>query len=184
MRESTIDTDRARAPVALLPRTITVPVVVLCALPVLLRLAGVDLGSAPPPREAGGLAVLSGDELVMAMHRALRGSFVHALLDWTAVILAVVTGLLALGLYRVRRQSVTAVVGMAMFGAGLMDAFHTLAAQRLILPNAQTGDYVSFSWAVSRVYLAGMLLVGTAFFVILPGLGRRVSAWGLTLVGL
>ncbi len=183
-REHAIDSDRPRAPVALLPPKITVPVVLLCALPLVLKLVGVDLGSAPPPRDAGGLALLSGDELSMALHRALRGAFVHALLDWTAVLLALVTGVLALGLYRLRRQTVTAVVGLAMFGAGLMDAFHTLAAHRLILPNAVTGDYVSFSWAVSRFYQAGMLLLGTATFVVLPKLGRRASAWGLTLVGL
>lgn len=173
----------------MLPREITVLVAVACVLPLALKLLGVDLGFEPPPQDGATLALRQGQELVDALHRALRGSFVHLLLDWTAVLLALVTGVLAMGHYRMRRDAVTAVVGMAMLAAGIVDAFHSLAASQVLLPLAATGEYVPFSWAISRSWHAGVLMLGALLFVLRPAAAevmgpRLLGALGLGMGGL
>lgn len=160
------------------------PVVLICALPLCLRLLGVDLGSPPLPLDGAALALHSGPELVDALLQATRGSFVHVLLDWSAVVLALATGALALLRHRLRQDAVTAVVGLAMLGAGIVDAYHTLAASHLVLPTAATGDYVEFTWVISRAWHAGALMTGALAFVLWPGLAERSSSRALAAVGI
>lgn len=50
--------------------------------------------------------------------------------------LAIVTAALAFAHFQIKRDAVTPIIGVALFTAGSMDAFHTLAADSLISATA------------------------------------------------
>jgi methyl-accepting chemotaxis protein len=55
---------------------------------------------------------------------------------------------------------------MALFCAGMVDAFHTLAADRLIPAVADNRSLIPFTWAISRTFNAVILIVGAGIFLI------------------
>ncbi len=167
-----------------LPVWMVVVVLVSCAMPLVLRLSGVDLGVDPPP-DAIPEDLTASDVL----HVQLRGAFVHTLLEWSGVLAAFFTALLSLVHYRLERDPVTPVIGIALFCAGWMDAFHILAADRLLAGTVPSEDFVPFTWALARTFHALVLLVGpSVFYLWSRGQGktaRRLLVWtGLGLVGL
>jgi PAS domain S-box-containing protein len=130
----------------------------VCALPLLLVAAGVDLSTASdsiPP--AHGFSI-------EAAYQALRGSHTHTLLEWTAVCAAAFVGLLTFVQYRLTREPSLPVIGVALVCAGAMDAFHTLAADRLIDAVANNRDLIPFTWAICRLFNAVILLFGVGMF--------------------
>jgi diguanylate cyclase (GGDEF)-like protein/PAS domain S-box-containing protein len=138
-----------------LPHWFVWAVGIFCALPLLLYLFGADLAqTAPPPAiESLGPAMLTD-----AMHGALAGSFTHALLEWSAFCAALVTAVLAYIHFRMTGDVTTPVIGIALLGAGCMDAFHTLAAVRLLEGAAAPTHLIPFTWTLSRLF-AGVILV-------------------------
>jgi PAS domain S-box-containing protein len=144
-------------------------VALVCALPWLAIQLGLDLGST-----AGGASLISGDgtESVEAAHRALRGSYTHTLLEWTAVCAAAVVGALAFLRYRLTGEVSLPVIGMALLCAGAMDAFHTLAAVRLVEGVVDNRELIPFTWAICRMFNALILLIGVGFFASRQGTSR------------
>jgi diguanylate cyclase (GGDEF)-like protein/PAS domain S-box-containing protein len=138
-----------------LPHWFAWAVGIICALPLLLFLFGADLAqTVPPPAiESLGPAVLAD-----AMHGALAGSFTHALLEWSAFCAALVTAVLAYIHFRMTGDVTTPVIGMALLAAGCMDAFHTLAAVRLLGGAAAPTHLIPLTWTLSRLF-AGVILV-------------------------
>jgi PAS domain S-box-containing protein len=49
-----------------------------------------------------------------------------------------------------------------------MDAFHTLAADRLISAVADNGDLIPFTWAICRLFNALILIAGVSLFLLRP----------------
>jgi PAS domain S-box-containing protein len=94
----------------------------------------------------------------------MRGASVHTILEWTGVLAAFFTALLSLVHYRLEKDPVTPVIGVALFCAGWVDAFHVLGADRLIGGLAPTDDYLAFTWALARTFHALILLVGPSLF--------------------
>ncbi len=135
-----------------LPTWLVAAVLGLSAVPLALGWVGLSLG-VDHPQTATTLA-------------GMRGPFVHTLLEWTGVLAAFFTALLSLVHYRLERDPVTPVIGVALFCAGWVDAFHVLAADRLIGAAAPTDDLLAFTWAVARGFHALILLVGPAVFVL------------------
>ena len=89
-----------------------------------------------------------------AIYRSLSGSYTHTLLEWTATSVALFAALLAFTHFGIKRDVVTPVIGVALFAAGMVDAFHTLAADRLIPATASNQDLIPFTWAISRSFNA------------------------------
>ena len=108
-----------------LPRIYVWVVVVLCALPTVANIAGVDFGS--PPIDLAAVYPDEGGELVRQLHVRLTGSFVHTILEWSAFLAALLTVLLAFTHYSIERDAATPIIGTALVCAGAMDAFHVLA---------------------------------------------------------
>ncbi|MDH5493316.1 MAG: ATP-binding protein [Myxococcales bacterium] len=158
------NTARAEAP---LPRWFLASVVAITIGPFLLNLVGVDFSSRPPPTQPDGGLGLSGPAFVDYTIRSLSGLFVHTLLEWTAVLMAAFTAVLAFAHFRVNRDVVTPVIGVALLSAGTVDAFHTLAADRLIRASAENQHFVPFTWALSRTFSAVIPLTALVliFFV-------------------
>jgi signal transduction histidine kinase len=146
-----------------LPLWVTISVIVICITPFILQGFGLDFGNHPDP----GKATSTVDE----MFYRLSGGFTHALLEWTAVCAAIFVVVLAFSHYSINHDVTTPVIGVALFCAGIMDAFHTLAATRLITAVADNQDLIPFTWALSRIFNAVIMLVGVGIFLT----GKQIS---------
>ncbi len=153
---------KARAPKVLLGAAIGVSIT-----PLLLNLVGVDFGSG-----GGGLEDFEGASVDDAMHYALSGSFTHTILEWSAFCVAIFTVVLALVHFKIKRDVTLPIIGVALFCAGCMDAFHTLAADRLIEAVAPNENLIPFTWAICRMFNVGILLIGVGMFLL-----RRRPRW-------
>ena len=154
-----------------LPRSIIIAVVAICVIPFLLQLIGADFGNAvhvPTTVPASIVSQVTTDD----MFYQLSGGFTHALLEWTAFSAAIFVVLLAFCHYSITNDITTPVIGVALFCAGAMDAFHTLAATRLISAVAENKDLIPFTWALSRVFNAVIMIVGVGIFLS----GRKITA--------
>lgn len=140
-----------------MPRWFVPSIILICAAPLLLSAVGVDMGALIHHPDANSLL---GADAVDVMHNALAGSFIHVLLEWSAFGLALVTVVLSLMHYRVAGGLTTPIIGIALFYAGCMDAFHTLAAVRLIHGVAEPTNLIPFTWAICRLFTAVILIVG------------------------
>ncbi|MHC4128585.1 MAG: sensor domain-containing diguanylate cyclase [Planctomycetota bacterium] len=158
-----------------LPHWFVWAVGIICALPLLLYLISVDLTVST---SAAALSSLAPTALTDAMHGALTGSFVHALLEWSAFCAALVTAVLAYIHFRITGDVTTLVIGMALLGAGCMDAFHTLAGVRLLGGSAALTDLLPFTWTLSRMFAALILVSGVGLLL----LHRRETLNGQWLV--
>ncbi len=139
-----------------------VGVTVICATPIMLNLAGVDFASVAKPfhlHEFASSNVLKAT-LIDNMFYALAGGLTHGLLEWSAVIAALLTTVLAFSHFAINKDVTTPIIGVALLCSGAMDAFHTLAATRLIEAVAPNTDLIPFTWALSRGFNAGILIVG------------------------
>ncbi|MBD2744433.1 histidine kinase [Coleofasciculus sp. FACHB-1120] len=141
-------------------------VVAICVLPSLLNLLGVDFASQKHPFEVPGTVGRSPRELIEAMHYTLSGSFLHTLLEWSAFCIAISILILSLIHFSLKRDAVMLMIGMAIFGAGCMDTFHALAADRLIEGMADSQNLIPLTWAISRLFNALILLGGAGIFLV------------------
>lgn len=165
---------------------VTLAVLGLCTLPLILNLLGLDLGSHSTPLSSQYYTV---DEIPNdALYSALAGSMHHALLEWSAVSIAVLTALVSFIHYTVKRDLTIPIIGMALLSAGLVDSFHTLAATRIIEANAPNTNFIPFTWAISRIFNASIMLIGVSISIMLS---RRQLATsqvplqkGLTIIGI
>ncbi len=151
-----------------------------CLLPILLMSLGVDFSTATHALSPETAANLSQLELHESAHHALRGSYSHTILEWTAVCTAAFVALLAIFQYRMTREPSLPVIGIALACAGGMDAFHTFAADRLITAVAENRDLIPFTWAICRLFNGVILLVGVGIFV--ASSRKENSKYGNTLI--
>jgi signal transduction histidine kinase/CheY-like chemotaxis protein/HPt (histidine-containing phosphotransfer) domain-containing protein len=142
-------------------RVVTTGIVVaICVLPLLLNWMGIDFAAPRTTVERGLIDTVNDAELVNLMLGPLSGPFIHTLLEWSAFAIAVFTALLALAHIRIARDMTTPIIGLALLTAGCMDAFHTLAANRLILPDADAVNLLPFTWALARFFTASIIAIG------------------------
>ncbi len=92
-----------------------------------------------------------------------RGSYIHSVLEWTAFCTSSFIVILALLHYRIRHDPAIAVIGLAIFWAGCMDAAHVLGSDGLFgVPHA---DLAPFTWAAARTFSATALLAGAVCLI-------------------
>ncbi len=149
-----------------IPKQLIWAVVAVCVLPLLLNLVGVDFGSTRLPLEVPAVSGMASHELTDAMHRVLSGSHIHTLLEWSAFCVAIFTVFLAFIHFKIARDITTPVIGVALFFAGCMDAFHTLAAARLIDSVADNRNLIPFTWAICRLFNALIMIVGVGILLL------------------
>jgi methyl-accepting chemotaxis protein/uncharacterized membrane protein HdeD (DUF308 family) len=102
------------------------------------------------------------------MFFALRGGFWHMLLEWSSIVVAVITAGLAFAHYRTSQNIVVPFIGVVMLCAGFMDAFHTVAASRIVNAAAANKDLIPFTWAEARMFNSITLLLGLAVLLFVP----------------
>lgn len=147
-----------------IPKPLVWAVVAICTIPFLVNLVGVDFGT--PGQAFDSLSGREGVELVDAMHQTLAGSFVHTILEWSAFCAAIFTVFLTFLDYAIKKNPMTPIVGIALFFAGTMDAFHTLAADRLIEAVADNRNLIPFTWAICRLFNALITIVGIGILLL------------------
>ena len=153
------------APGTRIPTPFIWVIVSICALPSLLNLAGADFGSAPRILDQVALAALTDSQVLDSIYASLAGSFTHTILEWSAFSIAITTVVFAFAHFQMRRDAVTPIIGVALFAAGSMDAFHTLAADRLISATAPNEEFIPFTWAISRVFNASITMAGVTLLL-------------------
>ncbi|MCJ8321239.1 MAG: ATP-binding protein [Colwellia sp.] len=143
----------------------------VCLLPMALLLLGVDFSS-PPLKLPQNIASITNIEPLFA---ALSGAFTHTILEWSAFAVAFFTGLAALNHFHVTKDITTPIIGIALLCSGSMDAFHTLAADRLFSAVADNKDLIPFTWAVSRIFNAGLMILGISLLLRQKNLSQKNS---------
>ena len=139
-----------------LPNTLVAAVAVVCGLPLALNLLGMDFGSRTEPLSVDAAGSIGAE----ALYHAMRGSFTHTILEWSAFATALFTVSLALIHFSIKRDVTTPIIGVALLCAGTMDAFHTLAADRLIPAVADNRNLIPFTWALCRLFNILIMLCG------------------------
>jgi len=162
-----------------LPPVVIWGTVIISVLPLLLTFLGVDFGNHSLQLDSKKLATLHGDTLTETIFQAMSGALTHALLEWTAFSIAVVTVVLGFVHYRLAQDMAIPVICIALLFSGVMDAFHTLAAGRLITSNADNSNLIPFTWAVARMFNALIMLAGVAFFMIRGARNRKMPVSAL-----
>ena len=152
-------------------------IALICALPMGLTLADFDFSSEVHGFNVKEIAAwgVSGAALADEMYYALTGALEHGLLEWSAVIVAAITIFLAFSHYVINKDISIPIIGIALFCSGTMDAFHTLAAMRLIDSVAENSSLIPVTWALSRGFNAGILIVGVLICLKLDLTGVRTG---------
>ncbi|MEH6347227.1 MAG: response regulator [Bermanella sp.] len=147
--------------IALMQRTkVIVAVVLICFVPLLLNLLGIDFSSEKNPLNAD--KIIDGHYQVDDLFNALAGAMLHALLEWSAVSIEVIAALTSFLHFYFRRDVAVPIIGLALLYAGLADVFHTLAAMGVIQAKVANSDFIPFTWALSRLFNASFLIVGAS----------------------
>lgn len=136
----------------------------ICFTPFFLNLCGINFGSVSVEFDPNNIVDAT---VVDALHRSLSGSFTHTILEWSAFCTAIFTVVLAFIHFQLQKDVTTPVIAIALFCAGLMDCFHTLAADRLITAVADNRDLIPFTWAICRLANVLLTLMGVSIFLLL-----------------
>ena len=139
---------------------VTCALVLMCSVPIILNLLGIDFSSEKIPLSTD--KVIDGSYKSDDLFYAVAGAMHHALLEWSAVSIAVIAAFASFLHYSIRRDVTVPIIGIALLCAGLVDAFHTLAAMRIIQANSPNSDFIPFTWAISRIFNASIMIVGAS----------------------
>lgn len=130
----------------------------LCVTPSILTLLGIDFSSTKTT-----VATLTEEfgHLTTEHYFTLQlGAHTHALLEWSAVSIGLLTVVITLVHFNLTHDFTTPIIGIALFCSALMDAFHTLAALRMVTATADNTNFIPFTWALSRTFNATILSLG------------------------
>lgn len=145
-----------------IPNHIVYVVIAACVAPFLLHSFGFDFGASGITLQSGKAEGIDNN----VMFYQLKGAFIHTILEWSAFLVAIITAILAFIHYRIEKDLTTPVIGMALLCAGSIDAFHTLASDRLIEVVASNQNLLPFTWAISRVFNVLIMMIGAGFFLL------------------
>lgn len=190
----------SRSP-AHLPKRVVISIIALCLLPTLLNMFNIRFGtphqnievyqrnSDPPelqvqgdvPTGEGSTVIidkrgvhLTREEAETLFCRLVAGEFVNSFLEWTAFCIALCTVTFAFTHYMIKRDVTTPIIGTALFFSGMLDAFRSLAAARLLGDVTDMREFIPFTWALSRLFNVLILALGTG---ILVWTGKRNQEW-------
>lgn len=143
-----------------LPGWFILSVIAVCMIPTLLNLLGFDFSSA-----GSGTDLLPQAASISSEDVVRSGIITHTLLEWMAFSAAFFTVILAFAHYQTTRDVVTPVIAIALFFAGSIDAFHILAADRLIEAVADNRDLIPFTWALCRMFNSLIMIMGISILL-------------------
>lgn len=138
----------------------TLVVLTVTLAPLILNLFGISFQSQVTPLNAN--AFVDGVLPAKSLFDAANGAIHHALLEWSAVSLALVIALVCYVHYQRTKDFTVAIIGIALLCSGVLDTFHTLAATRLIEAQVNNSNFIPFTWAISRTFNASLMAAGCA----------------------
>ncbi len=139
--------------ITVVPKSVVIGILVLSVLPLLLSLVGVDF------------SITSTDLRGQFVPRPLEGSYIFTLLTWTGAVMAGLTVFIAFLHYGITGDVTIPIIGVALFCAGMMDAFQVLVTTGLVKDGIIIEEYIPLLWTVTRGFLAALFIVGTVIFV-------------------
>ncbi len=151
------------------------------SLPFILNLFGIDFGSTVKHLDIHAFSEMERHHVVDSLHLTLSGSFTHTLLEWSAFCIAIFTVMLAFVHFDINRDITTPIIGLVLFFADMTDAFHTLAADRLVEAVADNRNLIPFTWAICRLFNALIMIVWIGVFLII---GPKAQKGGVRLVSI
>ncbi|WP_199247870.1 ATP-binding protein [[Phormidium] sp. ETS-05] len=154
-----------------LPQPLVWGVLAACILPLILNQIGVDFSSPHPAIDWDTAVQLVAGKKPDSLHHSLAGDYTHTILEWSAFCTAIFTAILAFAHFSIDRNPTTPVIGVTLLCAGVMDGFHTLAADRLIPAVADNQNLIPFTWAICR--LANALLAATGTSILLTSKSKK-----------
>ena len=160
---------RVREKYSTLGPVVTLIITGFCITPFILNCLGIDFSSTSTALPEHRSILL--DDLFYR----LSGAFTHTILEWSAFSVAIMTALFGFIHYRVAKEVTIPVICVALFCAGSMDAFHTLAADRLITSVAENSKLIPFTWAISRTFNALIIIIGVSLFILNPQLSKKAG---------
>jgi PAS domain S-box-containing protein len=145
-----------------------------CSLPIILNWLGISFSSPVAHVESYALdgSAIVREELIYA----LAGDFHHALLEWSAVTIALISAFICLVHYKTYHAIYVAILGLAFFIAGLIDAFDTLVATRVIGNDTPIANFVPFTWAISRLFTSVIVVVAVLTSIWLARQSASINA--------
>lgn len=156
-----------------IPRHFTLTIVVLCFLPLISMLVGFPGPTTSPPPS---WSVLLHEDNPSWRQPLLT----HTLLTWSAFCVALCTAVFAAVHFLLKRDVAVLIISIALFCSGCLDAYHVMAANRIIGDNANPDTLIPLSWLASRAF-NGLILISGCWFLTL---GRQQSESDLKKAGL
>jgi signal transduction histidine kinase len=162
-----------------IPDVYVVVLASLCVFPVLLNLLGIDFGNVIEQLSPVKVIEMSRIEEQRGYRDLLTGKYAHTIFVSISVAVAMLTFILALVDYTIRKEAGTMIVAMAFFCSGLLAAFHLLVSTRVIPMYVNSYYLTSYTWFYCRLFLAAIISLGIIFYL-MPG--RRGTATAIKTV--
>ncbi len=138
-------------------------VIAMSLLPLCLTLFGFDF-STPLP----ALQTLTQDTHNLtsdSVFQYLVGAFWHTILEWSVVVIALLTVVLTLIHFKLTGDLTAPIIGIALLCSGIMDGYQTLVADRLIIGMTDSQNFIPFSWAASRTFNSLLMMLGVGILL-------------------
>ncbi|HBN23030.1 MAG TPA: hypothetical protein DD412_07315 [Holosporales bacterium] len=137
----------------------------ISALPFVFNTLGVEVGISPHTLPLdffqGDISVINSN----VIFNELKSAFSHTLLGWTAFCASVFTALFAFTYFRVHKNIIIPIIGIAILCAGVMHAFHVLVADHFVQTAAHEEELLPFIWTISRI-LSTCLVISVLMIIL------------------
>ncbi len=144
---------------------IIIAVFAISLTPFLLKILGVNFNFKTPPLENINLyndGKINEDTLLPL----LKNQILHGILEWTAVIIAMVSMILAFSYFKISKAVTTQIIGMTLFFSSITDALNALSSLRILEATIGNGELIAVTWAVSRIFNIFILVMGAVFAMV------------------
>lgn len=141
-------------------------VAVLCLVPVVLNVLGVDFGFLSREFDPYQVTRFIQTEQDTNIGLILRGRYVHLIFVSVSITISLLTIVLAVVDFRIKGDISTPIVAFALFCSGIFNTFHLLVATELIRAESEQFYLTSFTWFFSRLFHSAILVLGTGIFLI------------------
>lgn len=137
-----------------------------CISPVILTIFGFNFGLTANVMDPYRVMKMFDFEHDDFIREILKGRAIHTIVVSFSIAIAFMTMILAFVDFSIKGEVSTPIVGVALFCAGMFEAFHVLISTRLIESVSQSFQITSFTWFFSRVFHALILIIGVGIFLI------------------